>query len=236
MLKKTACAAALVLTLGAAHANEDAIKKAVEAKLDGAKVESVTKTPYLGLYEVNLGGELIYTDDKVSAFFSGDLIDAQTMRNVTQERQRKLSAIKFSDLPLEHAVKQVRGNGKRVIATFEDPNCGYCKRFTKDLLNITDVTHYTFLYPILSPDSAAKSKAIWCATDKAKAWNDWMINNVTPSGEGKCKNPVDEVVTLGKKLRINGTPTVFFTDGERIPGAVPAAQIEQKLKQLVSAK
>ncbi|MFZ4536421.1 DsbC family protein [Propionivibrio sp.] len=234
MLKKLlplALAATLCLP---AMADEASVKKAVEAKL-GSKVSSVTKTSYLGLYEVYTDGQILYTDEKLTALFAGTLIDGKTMKNITSERMQKLTAIKFSDLPLELAVKQVRGDGKRMLATFEDPNCGYCKKLAKDLVKLDNVTIYTFLYPILSPDSLEKSKQIWCANDKAKAWNDWMINGTAPSGKGDCDtSAVQKTVEAGRKLAITGTPTIFFADGERVPGAVPIAQIEKKLEQAPS--
>lgn len=237
MLKKLlplALAATLCLP---AIADEASVKKAVEAKLNG-KVDKVSKTPYLGLYEVFVGGDIIYTDEKVSALlFDGKLIDTKTMKNVTAERIQKLTAIKFTDLPLELAVKQVRGDGKRVFATFEDPNCGYCKKLAKDLTKLDNVTIYTFLYPILSPDSLEKSKQIWCAADKAKAWNDWMVDGKAPTGKSDCDTTaVQKTVETGRTLAINGTPTIFFADGERIPGAVPVARIEEKLMQVSAGK
>jgi thiol:disulfide interchange protein DsbC len=164
-------------------ADEASVKKAVETKLE-RPVTSVTKTPYLGLYEVYVDGQIVYTDEKVSALLLGALIDGKTMKNVTDERMQKLTAIKFSDLPLALAVKQVRGDGKRVFATFEDPNCGYCKKMAKDIAKLDNVTIYTFLYPILSPDSLEKSNQIWCAADKAKAWNDWMVDGKAPGRQG----------------------------------------------------
>jgi thiol:disulfide interchange protein DsbC len=227
----------LTLILGAsfsftALANEADIKKTIESKLS-AKVESVSKSGYLGLYEVYLDGQILYTDEKVSTIIIGNLIDGKTMKSVTEERMRKLSAIKFSDLPLERAIKQVRGDGKRVLASFEDPNCGYCKRLAKDLQNLNNVTIYTFLYPILSEDSLKKSKQIWCASDRAKAWNDWMVEGKAPSGKEDCDtSAVTKNQEYGRKYNITGTPTLFFTDGERIPGAIPVAKIEEKLGQL----
>ncbi len=222
----------LVATFGTpALADEANVKKAVESRL-GSKVSSIAKTAYFGLYEVYIDGQIIYTDDKVSALMIGTLIDGKTMKNVTEERMQKLNAIKFSDLPLDLAVKQVRGDGKRVFATFEDPNCGYCKKLAKDLLKLDNVTIYTFLYPILSPDSLEKSNQIWCSADKAKAWNDWMVDGKAPGGKGDCDTAaVQKTVETGRKLAINGTPTIFFADGERVPGAVPVARIEQKLAQ-----
>jgi thiol:disulfide interchange protein DsbC len=207
------------------------IKKAVETKL-ARTVTSITKTPYLGLYEVYVDGQIVYTDEKVSALLIGALVDGKTMKNVTDERMQKLTAIKFADLPLALAVKQVRGDGKRVFATFEDPNCGYCKKLAKDIAKLDNVTVYTFLYPILSPDSLEKSNQIWCAPDRAKAWNDWMIDGKAPGGKGDCDTTaVKKTIEMGRKLAITGTPTIFFADGERIPGAIPIAKIEQKLAQ-----
>ncbi len=236
MLKKLLPLALAATFCLPAIADEASVKKAVEAKL-GGKVSGVTKTSYLGLYEVYADGQIIYTDEKVSALLIGTLIDGKTMKNVTDERMQKLTAIKFSDLPLELAVKQVRGDGKRAFATFEDPNCGYCKKLAKDMAKLDNVTIYTFLYPILSPDSLEKSKQIWCSADKAKAWNDWMVDGKAPTGKSDCDTTaVQKTVEAGRKLAINGTPTIFFSDGERVPGAVPVAKIEAKLAQMPASK
>lgn len=213
-------------------AQEASVKKAVESKL-GVSVTSVSKSGYLGLYEVYFDGQIIYTDEKVSAIVAGNLIDTKTMTSVTEERMKKLNAIKFSDLPLTQAIKQVKGNGKRVLATFEDPNCGYCKRLAKDLSKLDNVTIYTFLYPILSEDSIKKSRQIWCAADKAKAWNDWMVDGKAPTGKDDCDTTaIINNQEFGQKLRITGTPTIFFADGDRVPGALPIAKIEQKLNSI----
>lgn len=231
MLKKLLPLALLAALSVPASADEASVRKAIEGKL-GAKVTSVTKSPYLGLYEVYVDGQILYTDEKLTAILAGTLIDGKTMKNVSAERMQKLTAIKFSDLPIEFAVKQVRGDGSRVLASFEDPNCGYCKKLAKDMAKLDNVTIYTFLYPILSPDSLEKSNQIWCSADKAKAWNDWMQDGRAPSAKSDCDtSAVQKTVDLGRKLAITGTPTLFFTDGERIPGAVPLAQIEKKLGQ-----
>jgi thiol:disulfide interchange protein DsbC len=225
--------AILPLTCGAqdtSKVNAEIVKKAIETKFAGVKVEGVLKTAYGGLYEVRTqAGDVIYTDDKVGFVVMGSIIDAQTKENVTDERKRKLSSIKFDTLPLDLAMKQVRGNGKRIVATFEDPNCGYCKQLQHDLADVTDVTIYTFLYPILAADSSEKSKAIWCSPDPVKSWNDWMRNGVLPAGKTECNAPMDKVVELGAKLRISGTPTMFFANGERMPGAVTRDRFEQML-------
>ncbi len=221
----------LMLAFGsAAVADESDIKKGMEAKL-GAKVESVTKAGYLGLYEVYAEGNIFYTDEKMTAIVvGGQLIDGKSMKNMTEDRMKRLTAIKFSDLPLERAIKQVRGDGKRVLATFEDPNCGYCKRLAKDLQKLENSTVYTFLYPILSEDSVRKSKQIWCSADRAKAWNDWMVDGKAPAGRDDCDTTaVSKNQEFGRKLNITGTPTMFFSDGERVPGAMALDRIEQKL-------
>lgn len=232
MYKKliTRALTALLLAAGAAHADEAKVRQAVEAVL-GEKAEEVRKTNILGLYEVLVGGEIFYTDEKVNYIFTGNIIDAKKRTNLTQERLNKLSAIKFSDLPLDLAVKTVKGDGKRVFATFEDPNCGYCKKLAKDLAGMNNVTIYTFLLPILSRDSADKSRAVWCAADRSKAWFDLMVNGALPPA-GTCDAPIEKVMALAQKYNIRGTPTIFLTSGERIPGAIPLAQLEQKLAQI----
>jgi thiol:disulfide interchange protein DsbC len=235
MFKKQLSVLALTILAGAALADEAELKKAMEARL-GTKVESIVKSGYLGLYEVYTEGNILYTDEKMTAFIAGgQLIDGKTLRNVTDERLKKLTAIKFSDLPLERAIKQVRGDGKRIIATFEDPNCGYCKRLAKDLQKLDNVTIYTFLYPILSEDSTRKSRQIWCAADRAKAWNDWMVDGRAPGGKEDCDvSAIARNQDFGRRLNITGTPTLFFSDGERVPGAMPLDKIQQKLAQTQS--
>ncbi|PKO85289.1 MAG: thiol:disulfide interchange protein [Betaproteobacteria bacterium HGW-Betaproteobacteria-12] len=230
MLKKLLALAFAASLCPALAANEAEIRKTMEERL-GAKVESVSKAGYLGLYEVYADGNIFYTDEKVSAIMvGGQLIDGRNMKNVTEERLRKLTAIRFADLPLERAIKQVRGDGKRVLATFEDPNCGYCKRLAKELQKLDNVTVYVFLYPILSEDSLRKSKQIWCSADRVKAWNDWMVDGKLPSGREDCDtSAITRNQDYGRRLNISGTPTMFFADGERVPGAIPLARIEQKL-------
>lgn len=234
MIRKfTAAALLLLLAIGAAHANEAAVKKAVEAKLPNAKVDSVKKTPHLGgLYEVVIQGEIIYTDEKVKYFLLGDIVEAANMKNLTEERKNQLLAVKFDTLPLDLAVKAVRGNGKRTLVVFADPNCGYCKKLEKDMAAMTDVTIYYYLYPILSQNSLEKSKAVWCSADKVKTFNDMMQRDVDPgTAKADCQAPIDPVLELGRKLKVTGTPTMIFRDGSRIPGAYPVAQIEKRLDE-----
>jgi thiol:disulfide interchange protein DsbC len=217
--------------VGAQNSVEATIKKAVEPRLGGAKIEAIKETPYGGLYELRVAGDIMYTDKKGEYLFIGHVYDAKTTRDLTRERIDEINKIKFSDLPLESALKQVKGDGKRVIAVFEDPNCGYCKRLRQTTLKTLDnVTIYTFMYNILSEDSFVKSKNIWCAPDRTKAWDDWMINGKTPpTAAASCETPNEKVLALGQKLKIQGTPAIFFTDGSRIPGAIDQKALEAKL-------
>lgn len=239
MNKLINCAAALLLALAAGtalaeSAQEAAIKKVIEPRLgEDAKVDSVTKTPYAGLYEVRVGGDILYTDAKGEYLFIGRVVDTRTMTDHTKARLDEINKVKFSDLPLDSAVKMVKGNGKRVIAVFEDPNCGYCKRLRQTLAEMDNVTVYTFMYNILSPDSAVKSRDIWCAADRAKAWDDWMLKGKAAStAPANCTAPNDKIFALGQKLKVTGTPTIFFTDGTRIPGAVDAKALEAKFASI----
>jgi thiol:disulfide interchange protein DsbC len=207
---------------------EDQIRQRVLMRI-GAKADSVTKTPF-GMYEVVLGTDIIYVDPNVNYVIAGRVIDARTREDLTAKKRDELLKVDFKSLPLDQAVKLVRGNGSRVVVTFEDPNCPYCKRLYKDLRNVTDVTIYTFLYPILSPDSFEKAKAIWCAKDRAVAWDEYMGDGKAPeAAPSDCKHPLQQVLALGQKLDVTGTPTLVFPDGSRFPGAVPAEKVEQKL-------
>ena len=218
----------------AQNTTEASIKKALEPRLGGAKIESIRETPYGGLYEVRVSGDILYTDKKGEYLFIGRVYDTKTSTDLTTARLEEINKIKFSDLPLEMALKQVKGNGKRTIAVFEDPNCGYCKRLRQTTLkDIDNVTIYTFMYNILSQDSFEKSKNIWCASDRNKAWDDWMINGkLPPTAPAACESPNDKVAALGQKLKIQGTPAIFFTDGSRIPGAIDLKSLEAKLQSI----
>ena len=215
-----------------ALADEASVKRGVEARFDGIKVDSVTKTSYAGLYEIVVGETLFYADEQVNFVFKGDIIDARSQKNLTEERQQKLTAIKFEDLPLDLAIKQVRGSGKRVVAIFSDPFCPYCKSLDRALLRQDDITIYTFLFPILRPESPDKSRAIWCSPDRAKAYYDFMLSGREPAAASSCSAPVDKWLALGKKIGVRATPTSFTTNGERILGARP----EELVKLMGEAK
>jgi thiol:disulfide interchange protein DsbC len=226
-------AAAVLLASLTAGADEASIRKAFAAKFPKTEVQSVTKLPYLGLYEIVVEGEVLYADESFDYLIDGNIISTKTMSNLTEQKKRKLSAIPFADLPFEYAIKKVKGTGERKMAVFSDPDCPFCKRVEGDLAKLDNVTIYMFLYPIesLHPTAPNVAKRIWCSPDKAKAWDDYLQRGVAPGTDASCQNPVDKIVEFGRKKGINGTPTLVFESGARVPGAVSAAQIENYLSK-----
>jgi thiol:disulfide interchange protein DsbC len=212
---------------------EQQVKTEIQKKLGAnTKVRSVSPAPVSGLYEVLVGNEIFYTDASVKYLIQGEVIELATGKNITEQRQADLNRIKWTDLNQANAFKTVRGNGARQLAIFSDPNCGYCKRLEKSLQQLDNVTIYTYLIPILSPDSTVKAKQIWCSADPNKTYIDWMVNGIAPSGKTDCSNPLDKNLSFAKAYGITGTPTLFFTDGSRFPGAVQVTDIEKKFASL----
>lgn len=199
------------------------------AERAGMKPDQVFKGP-AGLYEVLVRGELYYTDPAVTVVMMGRMFDARTREDLTQKRLDTALKIDFKSLPFDRAVKLVRGNGSRVLVTFEDPNCPYCKRLWQNMQQLNNVTIYTFLYPILSPDSQEKAKAIWCSKDRGTAWEEYMVQGKAPTAAAaECKTPLEQNLALGRDFGINGTPTLIFADGSRGAGAMPMDVLEQRL-------
>ncbi len=230
-----AAAAFAQTSTGAAPLTAEAatVKRLLEEKFKGAKVSSITKSPYFGLYEVLFDESLIYTDAKVTYVLVGNVYDAATKKNLTEAKLRSLSRVAFDSLPLDLAFKKVKGNGQRKLAVFSDPDCPYCARLEQELKGIDNVTIYTFLYPIdqLHPDAARKAKKIWCAPDKTKAWDTFFESGALPANNGDCDNPVAATSVLGQKMKVNATPTLVFADGSVVAGALPAEQLEAEIRQ-----
>ena len=224
----------ILFFVGFAHAqSETQIRSDLQKKIGAnTKIKSVTASPIPGVYEVLVGNEVFYTDSGSKYLIQGEIIEIATGKNITEQRQSDLNRIKWTDLSQANAIKMVRGNGSRQLAVFSDPNCGYCKRLEKSMQQLDNVTIYTYLIPILSPDSAQKSKQIWCSSDPQKTYIDWMINGITPSGKADCTTPLDKNMAFAKTYGITGTPTLFFTDGSRFPGAVQITDIEKKFAAL----
>lgn len=208
------------------------IKAALQPFVQGSRyrVEDVRAAPLPGLYEVHLGnGRLLYVDADVQYMFDGEVVEIASQRNLTQERSEALQTIDFGTLPLELAIKQVNGNGKRIIAVFEDANCGYCKRLRADLVKLDDLTIYTFPLAFLAPDSDSKARKALCAADPARAWNDLLLSNRVPGNAGTCDTPMQKVHELAQKLGVTGTPVVFFSNGKRLTGYAPPEQFGRML-------
>ncbi|MDO9469133.1 MAG: DsbC family protein [Nitrosomonas sp.] len=218
-------------------ADEAALRKAIQPHFADSKIESVKKTNYLGLYEVVVGDEVFYTDAKADYFFFGHVIDTKTRMSMTNERIQEIKAarrVPLDSLPLQSAIKIVKGDGKRRVAIFTDPNCPYCKQLEKELLNVTNVTIYTLLYPVLK-GSMELSKKIWCSDNQIKAWDDFMLKDVAPSSKD-CEAPLDALVKSGRENKVNGTPTLIFADGSVVGGMIPATAIEEKLESASKSK
>jgi len=224
-----------VLALSPAAANEAVIRKSLGEKLVGLpKIEEVRQSPMAGLWEIRIGNEVRYTDATGSYLVEGELIDLRTRKNLTEERLSKINAIDFAALPLKDAVVWKNGNGKRRIAVFADPNCGYCKRFERALQDVKDVTVYTFMTPILGGDSPEKTRAIWCAKDATASWQGWMLEGKAPAKiTAACDDTaIERNLALMRKHHVNGTPAIIFEDGSRVPGALSADQLEKRLQAL----
>jgi len=214
-----------------AFADESTIRTEFAKMFPGETIGDIKKMPFLGLYEIQIDDQILYTDANFRYLVRGDVIDVKTKTNLTEESQQKRLAVPFDQLPLDLAFKKVKGDGSRKLAVFSDPDCPYCKRLEQSLASIDNVTIYTFLYPLeqLHPKAPEVARAIWCSPDRVKAWDDYMLRKVAPKTAGTCDNPVDKIVQYGQGKRISGTPTLLFTDGKRVPGAIPLDQIESNL-------
>lgn len=234
-MKQLLAALALLAVAASATADEAKIRRVVEAKLGGVKVEGVQPAPLPGFFEVRFtsreGPQIVYTDAEATHIFVGELIEMRSNRNLTEERLRKLSAISFDALPLEMAVKVQRGNGKRVLAVFSDPYCPACRQFEQTLAQVDDITIYYFMYPVIRPELADHSRAVWCSADRGKAWLELAARAKprVPTADSSCQGPVERVLELGRTLHVTSTPTLFFANGERMRGGLPAAQLRGML-------
>ncbi len=232
LLRLALSASIAALFAQAAFAQEAVIRKNIAERLpDFPKIDEVTKTPIPGVYELRIGTELVYSDERGEHIIQGALIETKTGVNLTEARIDKLTAIDFASLPLKDAIVYKQGTGARKLVVFADPNCGYCKKFEREILQVKDVTVYTFLYSILGGDSPEKSRNIWCAKDSTAVWRDWMVNGIVPPrAMAQCDAAaLQRNMAMGKKYRVNGTPALVFEDGKRVPGALPPAQIEAQL-------
>jgi thiol:disulfide interchange protein DsbC len=233
--------ATLIATLGigfhaatAATPSSDAaalIKKSIESRFPGAHVLDIQPSAVPGLYELFMGDQIVYTDPTGDYLVMGPLIDTQTHTNLTEARLDDHGKIDFNQLPLDRAIKIVKGNGTRTLAMFSDPDCPFCQELERSLVPVNNVTLYVFLYPIASlhPQSPAKAHAIWCAKDRAAAWNQWMHEKKLPPAASCAGDPLDALQKLGDSLHINSTPTMFLANGHRVAGAISTEELEKLL-------
>jgi thiol:disulfide interchange protein DsbC len=230
----------VVLAAMPALAGEADIRRALEPKL-GGRIDGIQATPLPGIFEVRFqsreGPQIVYTDSMGTHILTGNLIETRSGRDLTEERMQKLTAVDFNSLPLDLAVKVQRGSGKRVLAMFSDPYCPYCRRLEQTLLQIDDLTVYVFMFPVIRPDRADHSRAVWCAPDRAKAWLELAASDTpkVPPGGSSCADPVDKVLELGRSLRVTGTPTLFFANGERASGGMEIGRLRAKLDDIARA-
>ena len=220
-----------LIAAGPALGDEEKIKRDLRARLPGMEIESVTRTPFAGLYEVVLDGEIVYTDEKTEYFFGGNIFDIRTLppRNLTEDNARRMTLGALARAGRDFGIKRVRGNGQRVLYTFEDPNCGHCRALRHELARLDNVTIYTFPMPILSRDSVDKSIAAWCAPDRTGAWDTLMSDGALPAGAAACAHPLEKIFALAKRFEVTSTPVIYLGDGRRINGFVPAESLEKAL-------
>ena len=235
-------AALLLLAALPAAANEAAIRKALEGKLEGGRIEGIQPAPVPGLWEVRYRGadgvQLLYSDATGTHIIQGRIFELRSDRDLTEERMRKLNAVRFDSLPLDLTVKVQRGSGRRVLAMFSDPYCPACRSFERTLAQIDDITIYIFMYPVIRPENANHSRAVWCSPDRAKAWLELAAaaQPKVPAADASCANPVDQVLAVGRKLRVNATPTLFLANGERISGGLALSDLRKMLDQTSAAR
>lgn len=240
-MRRIALIAALLALAGAAIADEAAVRRLIESRLgDEARIEAIARVPASSLYEVTIRGpkgpQLFYVDEKARVIVVGQVLDGRTGLNLTEERLRKLNAIEWASLPFADAVTTKRGNGRRKIAVFSDPNCPFCKRFEKDLARLDDITVHIFLFPVIRPESVPLTKSVWCSRDRASAWNDLMLRDIEPTAAPDCATPVEKLVALGRSLGASSTPTWFVETGERYTGAIPLEETRRILDEASPAK
>lgn len=223
-----------------------AIRKSLGARLPKMPaIDEVRALPLAGgtsLYEVRVGQDIFYTDAQGRHLIQGQIIDLQSQRNLTEERTEQLSAVRFQDLPFEDAFTIRRGKGERQLAVFSDPECGYCRRLERELASLDNVTIHVFLYPVLGPQSTEKAQAVWCtaSAQRGQVWLDWMLKGTPPAAQANCSQRTLDTLArnleFGRKHRIQGTPTMFFANDARAPGALSARQIEQLFANAASGK
>jgi len=231
---KTALMAGCLAVTMNVYADNARLRATLEERMPGVKIGQINPGPMPGLFEVVVNGiNVMYTDKKGELAFVGNLVNLKTQENLTKKRAEALAFVDFTQIPLAQAIVKVKGDGSRKLVVFSDPDCPYCKQLEKELAFLDNVTIYTMLYPLeeLHPDARKKSAAVWCAADRARAWDDLMLYGKEPAAaKDECKTPLDEINKLAQRLSITGTPGLVFENGKLVPGMLKTGQIEELLK------
>ena len=209
------------------------IRATLAARFPEVQVDAVRVSPIAGLFEVYTRGEMVYVDARAEHLLAGKLLTTADKRNLSAERWDEFNRIEFAELPLDAAIKSVRGQGTRRLAVFSDPLCPFCRKLEQELATLDDVTIYVFLFPLeeLHRGATTHARAIWCAGDRTEAWRAWMIDAKEPAAAECALDPVAGNQALGGRLNVTSTPTIFFADGSRVAGALPAAELDKLLAQ-----
>lgn len=236
-MKKILSAALLGLFSYGSHASEATLEKNLKHNYPDLPFQVINETPVKKIYSVKIGDSLVYTDEQARYFFVGNLVDFKTKENLTTKQEQKINKIDVSTLPLEQAIKHVKGNGERVLYVFSDPDCPYCKQLEQAMTSIDNVTIYLFLYPIVNihPHADVIAQQIWCSSNPYEAWEDYMLHSKAPAASSQCKHPISANMQLGKTLKVAGTPTFFLQDGQRIVGGRDSSEIEALLQSVKSS-
>ena len=231
MIKKTLAFALVSFISSLSLANVDTVKSNLSKQHPKLNIENIQATDMKGIYSGSMDGQVVYLGEDAQHILVGSMYRLSDQKNLTQDLVLKQNSIDWKKLPLQDAVKSVRGNGKRQIAIFSDPNCPYCKQLETELNKLNDVTIYTFIYPIKN-QSIAVSKQVFCEKAPALAWSNLISKGIQPSSKKACANPVDRNLSLGKSLGLNGTPAIIFSNGFKVMGSHPAQEIEKMWKEL----
>lgn len=213
-------------------ADLDAFAARLKAQYPATRFDAVRPAPMPQLYEVRMGKNVAYVEPTGRYFLFGHVWDMQARKDLTADRKSTLDKVDPAALPKELAIRNVRGSGKRVLYVMADPQCGYCRQLEKTLGEVDDVSVYTFLLPILGPESRRLAADVWCAPDKGAAWRDWMLRGVPPPAAGSsCETPFAAIERLAESIGVGATPALVAADGRKHAGALPAAELSAWLGQ-----
>ncbi|WP_168405794.1 DsbC family protein [Acinetobacter indicus] len=230
MFKHAFLLAALAMSSTLALANVDTVKANLKQQHPNLDIQNIQATEMRGIYSGSMQGQVVYLNEDAKHILAGSMIRLSDQQNLTKALLVQQNSIDWKKLPLQDALKTVRGTGKRQLAIFSDPNCPYCKQLEVELKKLNDVTIYTFILP-LKAQSVRPSQQVYCEANPAQAWEDLIAKGLSPRTSQPCANPIQRNLKLAQSLGLNGTPAIIFSNGFKVMGAYPAAQIEQIFKE-----